>query len=330
MLPYKDGTMSHTEEDWAHLRFSTGASRGAVEPVATVLRRISDPDFFGWAPGRQIQLQDVEALRAAPGFQQAMLSAMQSNLALYAGDRRRNLLVNDRARLILGTLALHLYWAPLPGQSGAGLTTSRVREFATRTGLCSPNRAAAMIALMRWGGYLERDDRAADGRMRLLAPTEKLLALHRARWTRMLEAAGCALPIAAEASRRVEEPGFVPVFAVAQTRGFLGGFRFLANSPEVRPFMDRDCAALILFAVLVAQEDGSAPPASVSGLARRFGVSRPHVAKLLRDAESAGLIAAREPAALNRLARNSLERFLATNFLFNEACAKATLSALDD
>jgi hypothetical protein len=296
-----------------------------------VLQRIAEPRFADWPPAHEPCREAVDALRADDRFADAMLAAAQASIDLYAGGRVLNLLVNDRARLVLATLTLHLHWAPLPGQTGAGLTTSRVREFASENGFCSAGRASALIALMRWGGYLVPDDRAADGRMRLLAPTEKLLALHRARWTRMLAAAGLVLPASSEAARRVGEPGFVPAFAVAQIRGFLTGFRLLQNAPEMGLFAERDCGALILFVLFAAEQGEGSEPVSVSSLARRFGVSRPHVAKLLRDGEAAGVISRKgQEIGLHPVGLTALERFFATLFLFNEACAKATLSALED
>jgi DNA-binding GntR family transcriptional regulator len=64
-------------------------------------------------------------------------------------------------------------------------------------------------------------------------------------------------------------------------------------------------------------------PLSISAVANRFGVSRPHVRTLLRDAEDAGLIR-REDAGhvlvLPRLAE-SAEIFFATALLFVVMCA---------
>jgi DNA-binding GntR family transcriptional regulator len=70
-------------------------------------------------------------------------------------------------------------------------------------------------------------------------------------------------------------------------------------------------------------------PISVSRLARRFGVSRPHVLKLLNDAASEGFIERIGPAGdravvLPRLA-DAAQNFFATMFLFFADCAREAL-----
>jgi len=94
-------------------------------------------------------------------------------------------------------------------------------------------------------------------------------------------------------------------------------------------FLDRNAGLMVLFTILLAGTgDDTVPPRrpvplSISAIANRFGVSRPHVRTLLRDAEDAGLIR-REDAGhlvvLPRLAEGA-EIFFATALLFVATCA---------
>jgi hypothetical protein len=78
---------------------------------------------------------------------------------------------------------------------------------------------------------------------------------------------------------------------------------------------------VILFRLLAdAGVDCGAVPVSISTLAHRYGVSRAHVGKLLRDAESDGFLSLSDPGGYRvtlapRLV-DAAHNFLATAFLY--------------
>jgi DNA-binding GntR family transcriptional regulator len=90
--------------------------------------------------------------------------------------------------------------------------------------------------------------------------------------------------------------------------------------------------------VLAAEPNDTMPPTrpvriSISELARRFSVSRPHVTRLLRDAAAAGLIeragTAQEAITLLPPLSLALRHSVSIVFLFFAHCARAALAEID-
>ena len=102
------------------------------------------------ASGTAVQVQ------SHPRFQEAVQAAAGHLIEMYNGNGLPNRLVNDRGRVIASLIALYLHFAPpSAGEGGgAGLTVSRFQALCTELELCSSGRARALLALMRYAGYL--------------------------------------------------------------------------------------------------------------------------------------------------------------------------------
>ena len=112
----------------------------------------------------------------------------------------------------------------------------------------------------------------------------------------------------------------------------------LGHAPDLLLFAERSAGMMILFSLLLAHEsEGSFPPTrpvsiSITGLARRFGVSRAHVLRLLRDAEHAGFLrrvgAGKDSIELQpKLTQAALDMF-ATMFLYLANCARTAMTEM--
>lgn len=256
-------------------------------------------------------------------------------MAIYRTNRLLNLLLSDRARALFTHVALYLHFRGTDsGQPG--LTVGAMKDLCTELGLCSRGRCEALLALMRAAGLLTAAPNP-DRRKRLLAPTEKLLALHQARWARQFEAMCSLFPGAADYLAAVNDPVFTKAFAIALGRRFVAGLRVLDNAPDLEPFAERKAGVVILFSLALSGVEGDAfPPArpvqlSINALARNFSVSRKHVLSLLRDAEDKHLLM-RSGAVSNEVTllphgRDALEKMLATMFLYLAQCADEALGA---
>ncbi|MBR0715078.1 hypothetical protein [Bradyrhizobium liaoningense] len=274
----------------------------------------------------------VAALRRHPQFSRAMRSSAEGAVAIYRTNRLLNLLLSDRARALFTHVALYLHF----GGAESGLTVGAMKDLCVELRLCSRGRCEALLALMRAGGLLMAAPNP-DRRKRLLAPTEKLLALHRARWARQFEAMRGIFLEAADYLVALGDPAFVRAFATALGRRFVAGLRVLDNAPELEPFAERNAGVVILFSLALSGSEGEAfPPAgpvqlSINALATNFSVSRKHVLSLLRDAEQTGLLlrsgAANNEVTLLPRGRDALEQMLATMFLYLAHCAKEALGA---
>jgi hypothetical protein len=247
------------------------------------------------ASGTAVQVQ------SHPRFQEAVRAAAGHLIEMYNGNGLPNRLVNDRGRVIASLIALYLHFAPLSAGEGApaGLTVSRFQALCTELELCSPGRARALLALMRYAGYLVPAlGRAADRRERRLVPTDRLIELHRQRWTRNFEAIALVMP---EKGRKALEahgrPEFTAAFARHLGAMYLAGFRPLHHAPDLQRLVESNAGLLVIASLFLAatddrrrMSDGTLVPVSMSALSARFGVTRTHARKLMVDAAEAGLV----------------------------------------
>jgi hypothetical protein len=290
------------------------------------------------APPLRITAEEVVALRRHPGFAEAARASAAMMVELYQGNRLLNAIVNDRGRLVISTLAVHLHYSAVADDPHSGLTAARVKAFCAAEGVCSPGRAAAVLALMRWAGYVAPAPQAANIRTDRLVATQRLIDLHRERWGRQLEVVAAVLDEGRQALDSLDRPGFAAAFAAGHAALFTSGVRLTDHAPALELFIDRNCGLLILanLVILGAPDDDPLPrrpvPLSISALAKRFGVSRPHVIAVLRDAEAAGLLERLGPGGaqvrLSPRLLEDLESFFGSVFLFNAHSARLALKAL--
>lgn len=267
-------------------------------------------------------------VRSHPAFPEAMNQSAASMVSLYSGNRLLNRVLNDRGRLLFGFLALYLH--ALPAAQGGGLTVSRMAALAAETGVCSRGRAKAMLALLRWGGYLAPAEGGADRRMRPLVPTPRMVGLQRQRWQIQYRLISTLDPQVAEVEAALGDRGVFDALAIALGDGFRAGYRVLDHTPLLADIADRDSGVMILMALYVAEIEGLPAP-SIAELARRFHVSRAHVLQLLKDAQSGGLLARDADAGAGRLTprgHEALMDFFTSSFAFLRASAHVALDKM--
>ncbi|MBA3904749.1 MAG: hypothetical protein C0522_13940, partial [Rhodocyclaceae bacterium] len=273
----------------------------------------------------------IAALRAHPRFSDAMRTSASGLVDLYQGGRLLNWLMDDRGRLLFGYLALYLHFTRDPADPASGLTPTRMKAHCAELDICSPGRATAMLSLMRFAGYLAPAP-ATDRRVRGLVATDRLIGLLAERWRLHFTAMAPLLPEGEAALAVLDDQTFARAFTGAMVARFSFGFRFLKHVPDLGLFADRNAGMLILASLLSAGEvDDTVPPTrpvrvSISALARRFAVSRPHVLKLMRDAAEQRFIERVGPAGgsiliLPRLSA-AAENLFATMYLFLADCAR--------
>lgn len=238
----------------------------------------------------------VAALSAHPGFPGAMRASAAGIVAMYQGSRLLNWLMDDRGRLVFGYFAAYLDFTCDPSDPSSGLTPTRMKALCAECEVCSPGRVVVMLSLMRAAGYLTPEPSAEDRRRRRLRATGRLIALLRARWRVHFDAIAPLLPDGEAMLEAVDDPAFARALILAMGDRFRQGFRLLRDAPGLDLFGERNAGILILASLLATGEaDDTMPPSravpiSISALARRFAVSRPHVLRLLRDAAARGLI----------------------------------------
>ncbi len=268
----------------------------------------------------------IAALSGQPHFAQAMRTTAAGLASMYHGRHLLNWLMDDRGRMLLGYLAIYLHATRDPRDPSSGLTPTRIKALCTEFDVCSPGRAGAMLSLMRFSGYLMPDIDIADRRQRRLIATDKLYALLRLRlklhYTAMAPLFGDGPAMLAAVDDKIVDGALVG----AMVKRYREGFRLVAAAPELGLFGERNGGMLILASLIAAgSDDDTVPPSrplpiSIAALARRFAVSRPHVLKLIREAEEQGFLERPGPdlrvVVLKPALMEATRRFFATSYLF--------------
>lgn len=281
-----------------------------MSPESSGLAETLAPSEKGHA-GPDLGTAAVAALVNHPGFDKVMLTTATGTIDLYRGQWALNRLVNDRGRFVPGLMILDLHFTG----GGAGFTTAQLRSEAAAHGICSPGRINALLASLRLLGFLKPVE-AEDRRVRRLAPTERFLALHRARWDRQFEVLALIRDEAETARRALHNSAFLGAFAHALVAAYRGGARVMDLVPELQPTAERDAGLMMLFSLLTGASAGEA--VSISTLSRRFLVSRAHVLAVLREAQEARLAVPTGPRggfAAGPALLATLRRFFAIMFL---------------
>jgi AraC-like DNA-binding protein len=283
----------------------------------------------------------LEALLAHPEFPEAMRAIAAGLVTLYGGGNRLfNAVVTDRWRYLMGLFALYLHFGSRPGDPRFGLTAARMRSLCEQHRICSPGRAETTLVVMRFFGLLAPAPNETDRRLRRLVPSERLIAWYRARCAFMLDATAKLLPEGAQALVALPSAEFFARFIRQLAETFFNGFRYVDHAPDAGIFIQRSAGAGILMQLMLSGDPGDGfPPRrpvsiSLSELARKFGVSRVHVRRLLNDSVSGGLLErtgahGESFLVLPRLA-DAARNLLATYILHNAHCARAALAEQRD
>jgi hypothetical protein len=235
----------------------------------------------------------VAALRAHPLLSKAVCAAAEPVVAI---ARNPPVIINDLGRLIIGNLALYLHYSRDPADPGSGLSAIRMMALCAEQKVCSKGRVLAAMALMRNAGDLVPATCQVDQRLRLLVPTEKLIGACRQYWEAIFRGMAMVIPGRSDAIAALYCEPVLAAFMQVFGGYFRAGMRMFKPGKGLTPFAQCNAAYAILLSLLVASEqDGTAgSPAivriSTTELARRFGVSRTQVARVLDMAVEASLV----------------------------------------
>jgi AraC-like DNA-binding protein len=214
-----------------------------------------------------------------PAFGAAARRFAANILAVADADRTLAAVFKDAGHYVTAMSAAYL-------DTRGGLTLTLLRQICAATGLLTANRAAALIDFMQHIGVLAP---AADQGYRTTP------AFRRA-WCRHLQAAiepaAMLDPALAAVAAALEDPAHYQHFLSVQASRLYA----LASGPDPFPSLGASflhplagCAILHTLALtctdaaFVPIESASVPLAELS---RRFGVSQPHVRRLLKRAEA--------------------------------------------
>lgn len=160
----------------------------------------------------------------------------------------------------------------------------------------------------------------------------------KAHYRMLLDAAAPLMPSAAEALARIDDERFYGLFGAALGEAMMwSAFRMHEETELTLAFFSGRTAGMNILARLLAAGGSGGPfpsdaslPVSISRVARDCGVSRPHVRKLITDAEAVGFFGRDDAGGLlaTPLLAEHARLWMAIRFSFAELVARESLRRL--
>lgn len=275
-------------------------------------------------------IEDVayQRLVGHPLFATAAREAARAAVERHTGNPAVSRTVKNIRRLFYGIFALYL-------DARGGLSLTTIRELCVELGIASPGLAAAILLRLRMLGFVVVATDTADKRTRKYVASPAMKAAFADMFRRELVAFSIIEPQARDAADAIGDPDVFRHFALNGGRGLPRAIKSTTPTP-ITPFALRDAGIAILHEIaLSGADDDTYPPAgpvqmAVAPLARKFGVSRSHVLRLLREVERNGHLrrnADELTGTLEEPLREDLRRFHASGFLMTVASAHPAMLA---
>lgn len=247
-------------------------------------------------PNRPTTHRTPEEILAHPRFGAARTAYIEAILGLYEHDRFMSQLLIEAARSIVFFNTLAIYAGYDVADRATWPTISLLKQTLAPFGLSTARRVDGLITQLVRSGYLTLSTAPGDRRVRVLTPTEKMIA-HDLDW---LAAHYRPLRVMFPETGYDQPTRRDPVFQKTLrriSRGFMEyAAQFMASNPEVMFFMEHDAGTMILIKMIHLGKTVSMAQLSFSELGDKFGVSRTHVRKIVQEAEKRGLLHRTESA----------------------------------
>jgi len=267
-------------------------------------------------------------LTSHPRFIEAARLSARTAVGRHTGNPQISGTFKDIRRVMYGVFVLYC-------DARGELSLTTIRDVCIELGFISPGYAAALLVRLRVMGFITRDANVSDRRVRRYIPSPLMKNAFIELLGNELLAFGLIEPEAIEAVEALRDPEVFRFFALNGGRGLSR----IVKSPKPGPlhmFAVRSVGIAILHEIaLSGADDDTYPPKgpvrlAVAPLARKFGVSRSHVLRLLRDAEKEGLLrrnADELTGHLEEKLREELLLFHASGFM---AIAAGAYQAMND
>lgn len=234
----------------------------------------------------------ADEILAHPSFPLARNAMLEAMLGLYEHKPFLNRLLLEAGRNVLFVVIMCFDAKYDEADPATWPTLSAITRAMSEFQLSSPRRIADIVSRLIKTGYLRQTPSSRDRRIRLLQPSENMIAYdqdwliaHYAPLQRLYPRPGY-LPI------MQRDPAFQRAQRLVSAEFFPLAAQVMARHPVMLQFMTREAGIMIIIKLL-----HSAGPAvhatraiSYSDVGARFGVSRTQVRSLLELAEGYGLV----------------------------------------
>lgn len=250
-----------------------------------------------WSTGPAIPEDMLETVLAHERLPAAVAALANGMLDVSARNRALDGIFKDAGRYVTALLVVHLH---MRGE----LTLPKLKAHCTASGFLSSGRARALLSYLRHLNFIATPQDNPGRAPTHYAATDMLMTAWRDHLRVALEAVSILEPAARIVADRLDDPEIFTLFGHCHIEGLLAVAPVDPRLDDsfVRLIMHRHAGNQLLWSLL-ATTDTAFPPAapiplSVAGTARRFGVSRVHLQRMLDDAVRAGLIRRTEDGSI--------------------------------
>ena len=282
--------------------------------------------LFGWNVSGAAPHDAYARMAAHPRFAEAVRTFVSNYLAAGEKDKALDGIFKDAGRYIAAMIAIYLH-------ATGGLTLPRLKELCASSRLVSPGRARAILLYLRYLGYVDLFPVGVGSHAARYMPSANFLSAWRNQLRAALGGAAVIEPAAALVLDRLDSSPVFERFSIYQAEGLIAAAR-VANAAGTLAILHRNGGAQVLWSLIAADETDAFPPNkpvpfSVAGTARRFGVSRAHVRRLIDGAAQQGLLRfeTEGSVAFEEHGRSALIYLYAVQLVELLAATAATISA---
>jgi len=255
----------------------------------------------------------AQEILAHPRFAEARRAHIDAVVRFFDGDRFVTEMMGDAATISLRAFLVAFEFIHDDNDPRTWGTSARVRKQIAERGLASPRRIDHLLARFRQENYIVPVAPAADKRVRILKPTERLIAHdrdHLATYHRFLLD---LYPGRGYEWTKTRDPRAQAAIRRAALRQTPQAMAFMRHAPFMM-FLVRDAGYLAFLLVAQAELADNGETVSFTVVAKRLGVSRTHIRNLFLEAEAAGFIRlgdAGAPVTILPALWTAYDRFLA-------------------
>jgi DNA-binding MarR family transcriptional regulator len=234
----------------------------------------------------------VDEILAHPHFRAARNAMVREMLGLYENDVFLNRLLLEVGRNLVFVVIMCLDARYDESDRSTWPTLRAVTRAMAGFNLASPRRVADLVSRLIKTGYLEQVLAHRDRRVRLLRPTQKMIAQDQDWLVSHYAPLQVLFPKPGYARIMQRDPDFQRAQRLVSASFFPYAAQTMARHPSMMQFMVREGGIMIVIKLIeLAGPDADTSRKIVySDIGARFGVSRTQVRKLLQEAEKAGLV----------------------------------------
>ena len=251
---------------------------------------MDDPDFLRLARG--LPHLPYDAIVRHPRMAEARKLYLDYFLALYGDDPFMARLLIETGRFLVYHVAVVLYAGQDPARRETWFTVGRLKREMAVFGMASDRQIDHLVGRLCSVGFLTVQRAEQDRRVRILKPTEKMLAHDRA-WLAAHYAPLTVVSPFNDYDPVMRQDAAYQLIHRQQAMAFIPfSGKLLAMAPELLLFFNHAAghmvSASLLSAAMAAGDVHAAVP--YADIGERFGISRTHVRTILVEAQDAGLV----------------------------------------